>query len=559
MPDLPVTGQQRFVMQLRLQVNEGGSPMSNLACILWWLIPGIFLGWVSWWLFDKLFRRDGETLVESSKRDIATAQSRTTGLEAELANSRKLTTTHAADIARLQTELAAAQTAQGNEHNALGLMQSELGSTKQLADKAGAELTKLQGDLVAWQNHAAGQDKALATLRAELDGLKTSNGSATGELQKYKTAYEAGQTSIAQLQQQLTAGQTDAAGKITALQQQLAASQNDASGKMTALQQQLSAGQGDYSSQIAKLTADLTSARTAHETSQQSLGLLQNELVGTKSSATGASAELTKLKADLEAARDAVNAARMGQADTTAELNGLKTALAQSEANSRSASQLQLELDAAKKSLAANGEKDAERNRLQADLAAAAKQTTDAQATIKLLQGDVEAARARDGEVQGVIKGMQTDLASYKSRFEEGQNMISMLHAEIEGNKRTQAALSGRINESERAAQIETERRTNMARHGFVARTLDRDDLTLVEGIDPRVEQQLRTFGIDTHARLAVTPIEELRKILDHDGTFKLANPGTWPRQASLVVRNDWAELRRWQDTLIAGVEPPKA
>jgi chromosome segregation ATPase len=538
----PCCSQDRAVrLQLRLQVNEGGSPMSNLACILWWLIPGIFLGWVSWWLFDKLFRRNGETIVESSKRDIATAQSRATGLETELANSRKLTTTHAADITRLKTELAAAQAAQGNEHNTLGLVQTELGTTKQQAEKAGVELAKLQGDLVAWQNHAAGQDKTLAALRAELDGLKTSNGSATGELQKYKTAYEAGQASIAQLQQQLTA------------------SQNDAAGKMTALQQQLSAGQGDYASQIAKLTADLTTARSAHETSQQSLGLLQNELVGTKSSATGASAELTKLKADLDAARDAVNAARMGQADTAAEISRLKTALAQSEANSRSAAQLQLELDAAKKSLAAGAEKDAELNRLQAELAAAAKRTTDDQATLKLLQGDINAARAREGEVQGAIKGMQTDLASYKSRFEESQNMISMLHAEIEGNKRTQAALSGRINEAERAAQIESERRTNMARHGFVARTLDRDDLTLVEGIDPRIEQQLRTFGIDTHARLAVTPVEELRKILDHDGTFKLANPGTWPQQAALVVRNDWAELRRWQDTLIAGVEPPKA
>jgi chromosome segregation ATPase len=157
--------------------------MSNLACILWWLIPGIFLGWVSWWLFDKLFRRNGETFVESSKRDIATAQSRATGLETELANSRKLTTTHAADIARLKTELAAAQAAQGTEHNTLGLVQTELGTTKQQAEKAAAELAKLQGDLVAWQNHAAGQDKSLAALRAELDGLKTSNGSATGELQ----------------------------------------------------------------------------------------------------------------------------------------------------------------------------------------------------------------------------------------------------------------------------------------------------------------------------------------------------------------------------------------
>ena len=497
--------------------------MSNLACGLWWLIPGIFLGWVSWWLFDKLFRRNGETYMEASKRDIAAAQSRATALETELANSRKLATGHGADITRLKAELAAAQAAQGSEHNTLGLVQNELGSTKQQAEKAAADLAKMQGDLVAWQNHAAGQDKALAALKVELDGVKTSHGGAAAELQKYKTAYEAGQASLGQLQQQLTVGQ------------------------------------GDYASQIAKLTADLTAARTSQETTQSSLGMLQNELQGTKTSATGATAELTKLRADLDAARDAVNAARMGQTDLTAELSRLRAALEQSESRAKALPQLQAELDAAKKSLAAGTETEALAGRLRTELAAVTKRNADDQTVIKLLQGDVGNAKTKEAESLGLLKSLQADLSGHKSRFDESQNMIAMLHAEIEGNKRTQAALSGRIGDSERAAQLESERRNNMARHGFVARTLDRDDLTLVEGIDPRIEQQLRTYGIDTHARLAVTPIEELRKILDHDGTFKLANPGTWARQAALVVRGDWAELRRWQDVLIAGVEPPKA
>ena len=112
----------------------------------------------------------------------------------------------------------------------------------------------------------------------------------------------------------------------------------------------------------------------------------------------------------------------------------------------------------------------------------------------------------------------------------------------------------------ERVAHMEVERRTAMTRYGFVPRVRDRDDLTLIEGIGPKIEEVLLAVHIDTFSKLAVTPVEELRQILDRSGgNFSMANPGTWPRQAALVVRGDWADLRRWQDELIGGVEmPPK-
>ena len=40
--------------------------MTNLACVLWWLVPGIFLGWLLSWLFDLLFRRNGNSVTETS-------------------------------------------------------------------------------------------------------------------------------------------------------------------------------------------------------------------------------------------------------------------------------------------------------------------------------------------------------------------------------------------------------------------------------------------------------------------------------------------------------------
>jgi hypothetical protein len=46
-----------------------------------------------------------------------------------------------------------------------------------------------------------------------------------------------------------------------------------------------------------------------------------------------------------------------------------------------------------------------------------------------------------------------------------------------------------------------------------------------------------------------------LQAILDKGGErFRLANPQTWAEQAALAVANRWADLRRLQDALDAGV-----
>lgn len=91
---------------------------------------------------------------------------------------------------------------------------------------------------------------------------------------------------------------------------------------------------------------------------------------------------------------------------------------------------------------------------------------------------------------------------------------------------------------------------------GFDLRSVD--DLTIVEGIGPKIDELLHQAGIDTFARLARARIDELQAILDGGGAhFRLANPGTWPQQAALAADNRWHELKRLQDELIGGIEPP--
>jgi predicted flap endonuclease-1-like 5' DNA nuclease len=83
------------------------------------------------------------------------------------------------------------------------------------------------------------------------------------------------------------------------------------------------------------------------------------------------------------------------------------------------------------------------------------------------------------------------------------------------------------------------------------------DDLTIIEGIGPKIDELFHASGVNSFAQLARMSAADMQSILDRGGPhFKLANPGTWARQALLASENRWAELKRLQDELIGGVGP---
>ena len=79
-------------------------------------------------------------------------------------------------------------------------------------------------------------------------------------------------------------------------------------------------------------------------------------------------------------------------------------------------------------------------------------------------------------------------------------------------------------------------------------------DLQLVEGIGPKIAAVLIEHGINDLGQLAETPVERLREILaGAGGRFRLADPGTWPRQAALGAAGDWTALTQLQTELKGG------
>ena len=81
------------------------------------------------------------------------------------------------------------------------------------------------------------------------------------------------------------------------------------------------------------------------------------------------------------------------------------------------------------------------------------------------------------------------------------------------------------------------------------------DDLTVVEGIGPKIGDLLIAAGITTFAQLASAKVSKIEEILKAAGSrYSMANPSTWPEQAALLAAGDYAGFEKLAEELDGGV-----
>ena len=77
------------------------------------------------------------------------------------------------------------------------------------------------------------------------------------------------------------------------------------------------------------------------------------------------------------------------------------------------------------------------------------------------------------------------------------------------------------------------------------------EDLTIIEGVGPKIEKLLKADGINTWEDLSKVDVERLISILKKAGDrFSFHNPKTWPQQAKLAFQGRWDDLEEFQDFL---------
>jgi predicted flap endonuclease-1-like 5' DNA nuclease len=80
------------------------------------------------------------------------------------------------------------------------------------------------------------------------------------------------------------------------------------------------------------------------------------------------------------------------------------------------------------------------------------------------------------------------------------------------------------------------------------------DDLTLIEGIGPKIAELLQNAGIQSFADLAKAKPAAIKTILDAAGKkFQMHDPATWPKQSALARDGKSAELAKMQEELKGG------
>ncbi len=82
----------------------------------------------------------------------------------------------------------------------------------------------------------------------------------------------------------------------------------------------------------------------------------------------------------------------------------------------------------------------------------------------------------------------------------------------------------------------------------------EKDNLTKIEGIGPKIAEILEGQGIATFDALSKAKAKDLKAILEAAGSrYKMHDPTTWPTQAKLAADGEWDKLTALQNELKGG------
>ena len=164
------------------------------------------------------------------------------------------------------------------------------------------------------------------------------------------------------------------------------------------------------------------------------------------------------------------------------------------------------------------------------------------------------------GLIFGIV-GYLIGKMSSKPSGEVGENLKSDLENCKQKNASLQAEIDRlKLNVSEKAntfvgSSIAIEFDPKIAKAVF-GKTIKQDDLKIVEGIGPKIEELFKTSGILSWRALGETSVDRLREILSKAGErYQIHDPGTWPKQSKMAYEGKWQELKDWQSTLDGGRE----
>ena len=176
---------------------------------------------------------------------------------------------------------------------------------------------------------------------------------------------------------------------------------------------------------------------------------------------------------------------------------------------------------------------------------------------IKDLKLEIEDLKNKNNRLRADLESLQVksdncekELARVNELNEALNSKLNKLYVDLEECEKQSADLSNRLLAYEK---VSFDANAAQAAMGF---KVEEDDLSVVEGIGPKISELLNKDGINSWADLSGTNVDKLREILKNAGSrFGVHKPDTWSRQAGMAARGEWEALKKLQDYLNGGKE----
>lgn len=195
---------------------------------------------------------------------------------------------------------------------------------------------------------------------------------------------------------------------------------------------------------------------------------------------------------------------------------------------------------------------------------------------LKSAQVEVEKLKNDHSKVQADLQRVHDELAKSKSdlskekeesnrlskALKSAEDKIEAVKAEAKSSAETKVSgtdlgaavagfAAGKASSSDSADSTDSSKATDSRFAG-----LKSDNLQIIEGIGPKMDEVLKDAGISSWAVLGSKSSDDVRGILDtHGDKYKIINPDSWSEQAQLAADGKWDELILLQKQLDGGVD----
>ncbi|RXR19182.1 hypothetical protein EQG63_06970 [Flavobacterium amnicola] len=162
------------------------------------------------------------------------------------------------------------------------------------------------------------------------------------------------------------------------------------------------------------------------------------------------------------------------------------------------------------------------------------------------LQSKLEVSQAENDKLNGKIHLLEKDLEACKKQSAKWKS-------DLDSSKTKSSDESAQGFASVSETSIPFDAALALAAFG---KKIKQDDLKIVEGIGPKIEQLYHNEDIKTWKALSETPLKKSKAILAAAGDkYAVHNPGSWAKQALMAYQGKWAKLKKWQEKHKGGKE----